>query len=140
MTAADPSLADAPVLRLTAPLGELTSADVSRSRTPAPIARSSAAWQPTSAGRTGSVRLSRRGLRSIPDGFLLEPGQEGRVRVSLALEASRYDPRHLYVGAIQVLRHGDARLDIPLDIIATDPLAADETSNNAGQGVQHGAA
>jgi len=53
-----------------------------------------------------------------PDGLLLEPGQESTVRVSLHLDPSRFEPGVRYVGAVHVLRRGDERLEIPLEVTA----------------------
>jgi hypothetical protein len=51
-----------------------------------------------------------------PNGLLLEPGQESTVRVSLDLDPSRFEPGVRYVGAFHVLRRGDERLEIPLQV------------------------
>jgi hypothetical protein len=54
-----------------------------------------------------------------PDGLLLEAGQESAVRVSLHLDPSRFEPGVRYVGVVQLLRRGDDRLDIPLQVTAS---------------------
>jgi hypothetical protein len=54
-----------------------------------------------------------------PDGLLLEAGQESTVRVSLHLDPSHFEPGIRYVGAVQVLRRGDDRLEIPLQVTAS---------------------
>lgn len=56
-----------------------------------------------------------------PDGLVLEPHQEGQVRLALALEAEAYAPDALYVGAVRVLGHDEGSLDVPLTILATNP-------------------
>jgi hypothetical protein len=54
-----------------------------------------------------------------PDGLLLESGQESTVRVSLQLDPSCFQPGVRYVGAVYVLRRGDERLEIPLQVMAS---------------------
>lgn len=53
-----------------------------------------------------------------PDGLMLDPGQEGSVRLSLMLDAGIYEPGAEYVGAVHIVRHGEPRLDVPLRIRA----------------------
>jgi hypothetical protein len=53
-----------------------------------------------------------------PDGLLLDPGQESTVRLSLHLDPSHFEPGVRYVGAVHVLRRGDERLEIPLQVTA----------------------
>jgi hypothetical protein len=56
---------------------------------------------------------------------MLDPEQEGSVRLSLTLDAAIYTAGADYVGAVQVLRHGEPRLDLPLRIRAAAPVAAE---------------
>jgi hypothetical protein len=53
-----------------------------------------------------------------PDGLLIDPGQESTVRLSLHLDPSHFEPGVRYVGAVHVLRRGDERLEIPLQVTA----------------------
>jgi hypothetical protein len=46
----------------------------------------------------------------------LAPGEEGRFMLSLRIDAERYEPGIAYVGALQILGHGEPRLEVPLRI------------------------
>ncbi|MGH9143333.1 MAG: hypothetical protein ACRD2I_19535 [Vicinamibacterales bacterium] len=54
-----------------------------------------------------------------PARLVLEAGQESTVRVSLQLDPSHFEPGVRHVGAVQVLRGGDDRLEIPLQVTAS---------------------
>ena len=58
-----------------------------------------------------------------PDVLELQPGQEERLTVSLLLEEGDYEPQVLYVGALEIVRHGEPRLEVPLRITATDRVS-----------------
>ena len=58
-----------------------------------------------------------------PDGLMLEPGSTAPVRVSLVMDPQRFAADVRYVGTVQLLRHGDGRLDLPLQLLASDPTA-----------------
>jgi hypothetical protein len=59
-----------------------------------------------------------------PDGLMLEPGSTAAVRVSLVMDPQHFTADVRYVGTVQLLRHGDGRLDLPLQLLASDPTAA----------------
>jgi hypothetical protein len=50
-----------------------------------------------------------------PDGLMLDPEQEGDVRLLLTLDAT-YEPGVDYVGTIHIIRHGEPAFDLPLHI------------------------
>ena len=54
-----------------------------------------------------------------PEALELQPGQEASLVVSIYLDESAYEPQALYVGALQIVRHGEPRLEVPLRIMAT---------------------
>ena len=58
-----------------------------------------------------------------PDGLELEPEEEGLLVVTLRLDEGTYEPDVLYVGTLQIAGHGEPRLEVPLRITATGPVA-----------------
>jgi hypothetical protein len=68
-----------------------------------------------------------------PEALELPPGAEANVVVSLRLAEADFDPEVLYVGAVQIMRRGEPRLDVPLRITTTPaapvlaPSVRDET-------------
>lgn len=54
-----------------------------------------------------------------PDGLMLDPSQEGSVRLSVVLDTAVYEPGADYIGAVHIIRHGEPRLDVPLRIRAS---------------------
>jgi hypothetical protein len=113
-----PADRDTPVVDLTAPLGTLASAVVSleNTRTDRAVIR----CMVTDVRRADGIGPSFVPKIVVdPDGLMLNPEQEGRVRLTLTLDADVYTPGADYVGAIQVLRHGEPPLDLPLRIRAT---------------------
>jgi hypothetical protein len=124
LSGATPTDSGAPVVELKAPLGTSASAVVSLENT-----------RPDRAVIRCTVSEVRRAdgvgpsfLPNVlvdPDGLMLEPEQEGSVRLSLALDPEVYAPAADYVGAVQVLRHGEPRLDLPLRIRAAAPVGAE---------------
>ena len=58
-----------------------------------------------------------------PDGLELEPEEEGQLVVTLRLDEGRYEPDVPYVGTLQIAGHGEPRLEVPLRITATGPVA-----------------
>ena len=124
-----PADRDSPVVDLTAPLGESASAIVSleNTRTDRAVIR----CMVTDVRRADGIGPSFVPKIVVdPDGLMLDPAQEGRVRLSLTLDADVYAPGADYVGAIQVLRHGEPPLDLPLRIRAAAP-AKDAASSGA---------
>jgi hypothetical protein len=59
-----------------------------------------------------------------PDVLELQPGQEASLAMSLRLDEGEYEPQALYVGAVQIVRHGEPRLEVPLQIQATTGRAS----------------
>ena len=113
-----PPYRDAPVVDLTAPLGTSALAVVSLENTGTD--RAVIRCMVTDVRRADGIGPSF--LPKIvvdPDGLMLNPEQEGHVRLTLTLDADVYAPGADYVGAIQVLRHGEPPLDLPLRIHAT---------------------
>jgi hypothetical protein len=53
-----------------------------------------------------------------PASLELQPGQEASVTLSLQLDEGDYEPQVLYVGVLQIVRHGEPRLEVPLRISA----------------------
>ena len=112
-----------PVVELTAPLGTSASAVVSLENTRGD--RAVIRCTVSEVRRADGVGPSF--LPNVvvdPDGLMLDPEQEGTVRLSLTLDPDVYAPAADYVGAVQVLRHGEPRLDLPLRIRAAGPVAA----------------
>jgi len=119
-----PADRDAPVVELTAPLGASASAVVSleNTRTDPAVIRCLV----TDVRRADGIGPSFVPKIVVdPDGLMLDPEQEGSVRLSLTLDAAIYTAGADYVGAVQVLRHGEPRLDLPLHIRAAAPPAAE---------------
>ena len=119
-----PADRDAPVVELTAPLGASASAVVSleNTRTDPAVIRCLV----TDVRRADGIGPSFVPKIVVdPDGLMLDPEQEGSVRLSLTLDAAIYTAGADYVGAVQVLRHGEPRLDLPLRIRAATPPAAE---------------
>lgn len=119
-----PADRDAPVVELTAPLGASASAVVSleNTRTDPAVIRCLV----TDVRRADGIGPSFVPKIVVdPDGLMLDPEQEGSVRLSLTLDAAIYTAGADYVGAVQVLRHGEPRLDLPLRIRAAAPVAAE---------------
>ena len=119
-----PADRDAPVVELTAPLGASASAVVSleNTRTDPAVIRCLV----TDVRRADGIGPSFVPEIVVdPDGLMLDPEQEGSVRLSLTLDAAIYTAGADYVGAVQVLRHGEPRLDLPLRIRAAAPPAAE---------------
>ena len=119
-----PADRDAPVVELTAPLGASASAVVSleNTRTDPAVIRCLV----TDVRRADGIGPSFVPKIVVdPDGLMLDPEQEGSVRLSLTLDAAIYTAGADYVGAVQVLRHGEPRLDLPLRIRAAAPPAAE---------------
>jgi hypothetical protein len=109
--------ADAPVVELTAPPGASASAVVSLENTRSdPAVIRCMVSDVRRADGVGPSFVPK--IVVDPDGLMLEPEQEGSVRLSLALDVNVYTPGADYVGAIHVLRHGEPRLDLPLRIRA----------------------
>ena len=61
-----------------------------------------------------------------PDGLELAPEEEGRLVVTLRLDEATYEPDVLYVGTLQIAGHGEPRLEVPLRITATGPVATSD--------------
>ena len=119
-----PADRDAPVVELTAPLGASASAVVSleNTRTDPAVIRCLV----TDVRRADGIGPSFVPKIVVdPDGLMLDPEQEGSVRLSLTLDAAIYTAGADYVGAVQVLRHGEPRLDLPLRIRAAAPPVAE---------------
>ena len=119
-----PADRDTPVVELTAPLGASASAVVSleNTRTDRAVIRCLV----TDVRRADGIGPSFVPKIVVdPDGLMLDPEQEGSVRLSLTLDAAIYTAGADYVGAVQVLRHGEPRLDLPLRIRAATPVAAE---------------
>jgi hypothetical protein len=113
--------ADAPIVELTAPLGASASAVVSLENTRAD--RAVIRCMVTDVRRADGVGPSFVPQIVVdPDGLMLDSEQEGSVRLSLTLDAAIYTAGADYVGAVQVLRQGEPRLDLPLRI---RPLASE---------------
>jgi hypothetical protein len=51
-----------------------------------------------------------------PDSLMLDPEQEGSVKLSLTLDAAVYEPGVDYIGAVHIIRHGEQPFDLPLRI------------------------
>ena len=62
-----------------------------------------------------------------PDGLELEPEEEGLLVVTLRLDEETYEPDVLYVGTLQITGHGEPRLEVPLRITATGPVATTDS-------------
>ena len=121
---------DAPVIELTAPLGASASAVVSLENTRGD--RAVIRCMVSDVRRADGVGPSFVPNVAVdPDGLMLDPEQEGAVRLSLTLDANVYTPGVDYVGAVQVLRHGEERLDLPLRIRAAVPAADAATAVGA---------
>jgi len=58
-----------------------------------------------------------------PEILELEPGAEARLEVSLRLDEDHYEPDTPYVAMLQITGHGEPRLEVPLRITATRPVA-----------------
>jgi hypothetical protein len=118
------------VLRLVAPLGETTSASLTLENAKHErIAIRCAVTDVRRADGVGPAFSSR--IAIVPDAFALDPGEEARVGLSLQLDPASYEPDAPYVGALQVTRHGDPRLDVPIHIIATSRAERAESIEGA---------
>lgn len=62
-----------------------------------------------------------------PEGLELAPDEEGHLVVTLRLDEQNYEPDVLYVGTLQIAGHGEPRLEVPLRITATGPVATTES-------------
>ena len=61
-----------------------------------------------------------------PEGLELAPEEEGQLVVTLRLGQESYEPGILYVGTLRIAGHGEPRLEIPLRITASEPVATPE--------------
>lgn len=106
------------LLRLVAPMGETTSACLSLENTR--TNRAAIRCAVTDVRRADGVGPAfAPSIFVSPDGLLLEPDQVANVWLSLRLDAAVYDPDAAYVGAVHVIRHDEAPVEIPLLITAT---------------------
>jgi hypothetical protein len=118
LSPADPAHGGVPAVALTGAIGDRSSAALTLENT-----RSERA----------TIRCIARDVRRVdgvgpaftpviaidPDAVALEPGQESEVRISLLLDGAVFAPGAVYVGALQILRAGEAPLDVPLRIVAS---------------------
>ena len=75
-----------------------------------------------------------------PDGLMLDPSQEGSVRLSVVLDTAVYEPGADYIGAVYIIRHGEPRLDVPLRIrCVTHGAAMNGNGHRTGHGKANGA-
>jgi hypothetical protein len=106
------------VINLIAPPGEIASASLSLANTrmePVVIR-----YIVTDVRRADGIGPAfRPNLTLTPDTLELQPGQEASVSLSLRLDQGEYEPQALYVGTLQIIRHGEPRLEVPLRITAT---------------------
>lgn len=105
-------------INLVAPLGETASASLSLANTrdePAVIR-----YTVTDVRRADGVGPAFPPKISFtPEVLELQPGQEASLALSLRLDEGDYEPQVLYVGGLQIVRHGEPRLEVPLRITAT---------------------
>jgi hypothetical protein len=105
-------------INLVAPLGEIASASLSlaNTRTEPTVIR----YMVTDVRRADGVGPAfPPNITFTPDLLELQPGQESSLTVSLQLEAGDFEPQVLYVGILQIIRHDEPRLEVPLRITAT---------------------
>jgi hypothetical protein len=105
-------------INLVAPLGEIASASLSlaNTRTETTVIR----YMVTDVRRADGVGPAfPPKITFTPDLLELQPGQESSLTVSLQLEAGDFEPQVLYVGILQIIRHDEPRLEVPLRITAT---------------------
>jgi hypothetical protein len=57
-----------------------------------------------------------------PAALELAPGEEASVALTLRLDERNYAPNALYVGTLQITGSGDPRLEVPLRIMANEPV------------------
>jgi hypothetical protein len=125
--AGTPGHANAPVIRLTGSAGTPASAIVTLENTRAE--RALIRCMVTDVRRADGIGPAfAPAVAFDPDGLLLDPEQEGSVRLSLTLDAAVYEPGVDYIGAIHIIRHGEPAFDLPLNIrsssVTSDGLGA----------------
>lgn len=105
-------------MNLIAPLGESASASLSLANTRAEAAviryTVSDVRRADGVGPAFAPKIIFR-----PASLELQPGQEASVTLSLQLDEGDYEPQVLYVGVLQIVRHGEPRLEVPLRISAS---------------------
>jgi hypothetical protein len=59
----------------------------------------------------------------VPERLELAPAEETKLVLTLRLDEGRYDTNALYTGTLQITDHGEPRMEVPLHITATEPVA-----------------
>lgn len=112
-------------LSLSAPLGETATASLSIANTRDELAQ--VRCHVTEVRRADAVDPAfAPEVSFVPDALELEPGEEASLEVRLTLDAEAYSVDTLYVSTLVITGHGDPRLEVPLRITATRPVAPEE--------------
>jgi hypothetical protein len=113
---------DAFVLELTAALGERATGSLSIANTRDELAQ--IRCHVTDIRRADGVDAAfTPDVAFAPDVLELAPGDEATLEVSLRLDEDRFEPDVPYDATLQITGHGEPRLEVPLRITATRPVA-----------------
>jgi hypothetical protein len=106
------------VINLAAPLGETATASLSLANTRAePAVIRYTVSDVRRADGVGPAFPPK--IAFSPEVLELQPGQEASLGISLRLDEGDYEPQVLYVGVLQIVRHGEPRLEVPVRIMAS---------------------
>lgn len=115
-------VAEAFELSLTAPLGEHATASIAITNTRDELAR--VRCHVTDVRRADGVDAAfAPDVGFTPEILELEPGAEAHLEVSLRLDEDHFETDTPYVSMLQITGHGEPRLEVPLRITATRPVA-----------------
>jgi hypothetical protein len=110
-------------LSLTAPLGESATASFSIANTREDVAR--IRCHVSDVRRADGVDAAfAPDVSFAPEVLELAPGEEARLELTLRLDEKFYESDTLYAATLQITGHGEPRLEVPLLITATQPVAA----------------
>lgn len=109
-------------LVLEAPLGDTATASLSIANTRDELAR--IRYHVTDIRRADAVGPAfTPDVTFVPEELELAPGDEASLTLALRLHERSFAPGVRYTGTLRVTGHGDPRLEIPLRITATEPVA-----------------
>jgi len=109
-------------LGLTAPVGETATASLAISNTRDDVAQ--IRCHVTDVRREDAVGPAfAPDVAVVPEPLELAPGEEARLALMLRLDETTYEPGLLYVATLHITGHGEPRLEVPLRIAPTAPVA-----------------
>jgi hypothetical protein len=109
-------------LGLTAPLGETATASLAIANTRDEVAR--IRCHITDVRREDAVGPAfAPDVDVVPEPLELAPGEEARLALMLRLGVATYEPGLLYVATLHITGHGEPRMEVPLRIAPTAPVA-----------------